>query len=453
MGKHEGVRKATWVVPGVAAKQRTQARSCSACPRAPPRGVALWAQTSLVNSASSIPPLSITSVPEADVQSRLVQCQRWETLGVLAVGVAHQFNHLLTAIIGHTDGVESLLTADHPARAELTLLRTTAHRAAGLTRRVLNFSHTAEARGKTVELVALIQEALPLLRASVSRCVEIRSDIAVGTATVSAEPNEILQLFFNLGTNAGQALRGTGTIGVSLSRTAAGAAPLVDVGQLGPGPHICLSISDTGNGIDPRIREQIFEPFFTTKPRGVGTGLGLAVVRDIVLRHGGAIAVRSAPGEGTAIQVYLPEVPSAGPALKPAVTSLPTTTLPAPRIAIIDDEDVVLRLTEQALSFSGYHATALTSPEECLARMEREPGVFDLIISDQRMPTMSGTELLRAVRARGGLTPVLVTSGSVTPNAASEFRAAGYARFLPKPFTLEDLLSAVQTLLDEVRVQ
>ncbi len=382
--------------------------------------------------------------PQGQLDPLLAARHRLETLGQLSTGLAHELNDLLCAVLMHVEGVEALLPGPHPAKAELALVRQTAQRAGTLARRALQFGRPQTGAVTTVNLAALLDEALPLLRAATPRNVELRARCTLPSAMLVGEPTQLLHVLLNLVLNAVEAL-GTefGTIDVQLTRQPAGPPPAVAMVQLGHRPLLCLTVSDTGPGLDQAARARLLDPHLAqaddTHPR-------VRMVREQVLQHEGGLTVESSPGEGTRFRIYFPEAPTR--LAVPANRRAGPPDQPAPHIAIIDDEETVVQLAEQALHFAGYRTSVVNSPSDCLAQLGQNPAAFDLVITDQRMPDLSGTDLLRTLRAQGWTVPLVITSGSLADLSRQELDAAGPARFLPKPFTLLDLLTVIRELLD-----
>lgn len=366
-------------------------------------------------------------------------------LGVLAGGIAHDFNSLLTGIHERLDAAVALLPDNHPARVEIARVHEALAPATDLARRVLTLGRNDAGRA-CCEPATLVAESLPLLRSSLPCLIELRSNVVQSPGCVGVSARQFQQVLFNLGLNAAQAIGpGAGIIEVGMCRVPEDALPVMDVGTAGNGPHFCLSVSDTGGGTRSISRAQESAPPFTSMPGAHGAGLGLAIVRSIVLQHQGSIAIEATPGEGTTFRVYFPEIsPSPSSRVTAAAARVRSRQV---HIAIVDDEDTVVRLATQALEFSGYRATEIASADDCLTRVLRNPAEFDLIITDQRLPTMSGTDLVSRLREQGVQTPVLVTSGSHASTTLTEIATIAPARFLAKPFTLVDLLGAVQELL------
>jgi len=301
-----------------------------------------------------------------------------------------------------------------------------------------------------VDLAPIIKEALKLMRASLPTTIEIRPDISAQCGVVLADPSQIHQVLMNLCTNAYHAMRDTGgVLTVALKPCTVDEVLARSHPQLIPGEYVQLSVSDTGKGMEQKTVERIFEPFFTTKQVGEGTGLGLSVVHGIVSRYDGAITVRSEAGTGSTFNVYLPRV-RAG---EPRATS---ESIPAvggnERILIVDDEPAVAATLKRLLERFGYEVTVRNSSTEALELYRSDPSHYDLVISDQTMPHMTGDQLARElIAARTDVAIILMTGYS---QAVDEERCKrlGINRFLMKPIPAAELARAVREVLDSVAV-
>jgi two-component system CheB/CheR fusion protein len=390
----------------------------------------------------------------ARMERQLAQSQKMETLGNLAGGIAHDFNNLLAAILGYAEIASDLLTEDHPALSKLSSVRHAGQRAAELVRRILAFSRAGEHPRRPIRVAQVLEETLPLIRASLPSTLEIRSRVTPDADhTVLGDHTQIQQVLLNLCTNAAQAIgsRSGGRLEITLEPVHLECPPPLHAGAIAPGPALLLTIADNGGGISPEVMERIFEPFFTTKPVGEGTGLGLSIVHSIVAAHGGGIAVDSLPGAGTSFRLYLP-------ALSPSTESLPPPPLPrmdssafplghGERVAVIDDEESVALLTQQALERYGYSAEIMPDAPTCLEALRARPDAYSLVVSDQTMPLMTGLELVQALRAASIRTPVLILSGYSRALEPHTLPALGRVGFLAKPFVLADLLEHVNAIV------
>ncbi len=383
------------------------------------------------------------------LEAQLRRSQKMETIGTLAGGVAHDFNNILTPILGYGEMAKFHLTKENPARADLEQIIQAAHRARDLVRQILTFSRQGDQERKPVLLQLIIKEALKLTRASLPTTIEIREEIDGNCDPVLCEPTQVHQVLMNLCTNAYHAMRETGgVLEVKLG--------MVDVDRelssqrvnLKEGKYARLTVTDTGAGMDRSTLERIFEPFFTTKAAGEGTGLGLSVVHGIIMAHGGEITVYSEPGVGTTFQVYLP-------CTNIVCTELEGEERPvtgrAERVLFVDDEPVNTQMGKQMLTNLGYDVTTRTSSLEALEAFRADPTRFDLVITDQTMPQMTGVSLTHELLSIRPDIPVILITGFSETVTAQNYRKMGFAGYLMKPLIMRELASTLRQVLDEAR--
>ncbi|MEZ4387370.1 MAG: PAS domain S-box protein [Candidatus Krumholzibacteriia bacterium] len=381
-----------------------------------------------------------------ELELRLQQAQRLEAVGTLAGGIAHDFNNILAAILGNAEMAAAELGPGHPASHLVGQVLQASARARDLVHQILTFSRQADHEQRPVDLAGVVAEGLRLLRATIPTTIEIRQTLAADVGAVLVDPTRIHQVVLNLCTNAAHAMRGTGgVLGVDLRSTdLASREPDLD---LPPGRYARLTVSDTGLGIAAESIDRIFEPYYTTKDKGVGTGLGLSVAHGIIKDHGGAITVTSEVGRGTTFTVHLPQV-----APRPAPASAPEAEAAPPcgteRILLVDDEPAIVELVERMLGKLGYAVTTCDGSAAALALLRSRPEDFDLLITDQTMPGMTGLALATAVlRERPGMPIILCSGYSETVDEAS-VRAAGIGAYLAKPYTRGELATVLRSVLD-----
>jgi len=381
-----------------------------------------------------------------DLEERLRQAQKMEAIGTLAGGVAHDFNNILGAIIGYAELGLDPDQEDERTNHYLKQIHQAGIRARDLVKQILTFSRKSEQQLIPLDVVPLVKETLKFLRSSLPTTIDIRLENRLEQAVILADPIQIHQILMNLSTNSAQAMReGRGVLEIGLAELELG--PTAEPGLDPPaGRYLELSVVDTGQGMDQATLERIFEPYFTTKEPGEGTGLGLAVVHGIVKSHGGEIRVESRPGQGAAFRIYLPlsqdETSEESEAEEPA--PLPGQE----RILLVDDEKALVDLNSQLLERLGYRVTGLTSSPEALELFSQDPGAFDLVITDQTMPRMTGTEMAKKMmRLRPDLPIILCTgySDQISPESA---RRMGIKGFLFKPMVRLDLTSAIRQVLE-----
>jgi PAS domain S-box-containing protein len=381
------------------------------------------------------------------LEARLAQAQKMEAIGTLAGGIAHDFNNILSAIIGYTELAMDDIPQPGKAQADLKEVLKAGERAKELVKQILAFSRMTETEYSPLALRTVVKESLMMLRSVIPSTIEIRQNLTV-SGLVMSDPTQINQIMINLCTNAVHAMDETGGVlevslqEVSLDRTAG--SPDLD---LASGPYMKLTVRDTGKGMPPEVKGRMFEPYFTTKELGRGTGLGLSVVHGIVKSHGGAITCTSIPREGTTFEVYLPKIRSEETRLEyEEEKPLP---LGHERILFIDDEQSLANLATKMLSSRGYRVDARTSSIEALELFRKDPGRFDLVITDMTMPGMTGDRLAQELLIiRPGI-PVILCTGYNEHITEERTREIGIRRFILKPLDMRSLTETIRKVLDE----
>ncbi len=379
-----------------------------------------------------------------DLERRLLQAQKMEAIGTLAGGIAHDFNNILSIMTGYTEVALLKSPQDSPVVENLRQVLAAGERAAHLVAQILTFSRKADGKPVPCELGPIVKETLKFLRASLPTTIEFLESISP-VRPVIMDPTQIHQVVMNLCTNAFHAMeeRG-GVLEVTLAETLVDGE---DAGQtaLVAGAYALLTVSDSGEGIPPEIRERIFEPYFTTKEAGKGTGLGLAMVHGIVTKAGGAIKVYSEPGIGTTFRVHLPLAVAAAPAAgRDILADLPGGT---ERILVVDDEALIVEMTRESLETLGYAVTATTDSVEALARFRESPEAFDLVVTDLTMPKLNGEALVRELRAVRSAIPIILCTGFSERLTEVRLRDLGVAEVLMKPVPRASLAVAIRRAL------
>ncbi len=374
------------------------------------------------------------------------QSSRMEAIGTLAGGIAHDFNNILTAILGYTELGLASVPKDSRTQRNLQEVLTAGHRAKHLVLQILAFSRQSTQGKKPTVIHAVIQEALKLLRATIPTTIDIRQSLK-SEASVLGDSTQLHQVLANLCTNAEYAMRERGgLLTITLEDVEVTEEKVQSMSGLQVGPHVRLIIQDNGTGMSSDVLERMFDPFFTTKPIGEGSGMGLSVVHGIVANHGGAIMVESQRGKGTKIEVYLPTIPSmAGDGLGEQ-GSIP---LGKETILFVDDEETIVRLGKELLSQLGYRVEVQTSSLEALTVFRQDPERFDLVITDQTMPGLTGEALSRELlRIRPEL-PIILCTGFSHIMTAEKAKALGIQAYLMKPLAIRDLAPIVRHVLDK----
>lgn len=382
-------------------------------------------------------------------EERLNQAQKMEAIGSLAGGIAHDFNNILAAIIGYSELIKNVLEPGSRERHNLEQILKAGDRAKNLVQQILTFSRQMDTTCSPVQIHIIVKEVLKLLRATIPSTIKIVQDIDINSGAIMANPTQIHQVVMNLCTNAYHAMEETsGTLTVSVKPIRVDSSETFNNPDLKPGPYVRLSVSDTGAGIDKSIVPRIFDPFFTTKGKGKGTGMGLAIVHGIVLALNGMISVDTKSSRGTSFHVYLPKLNDDNDITQASDTSIPGGK--GQRILFIDDEKEILEIARDMLDRLGYKVTIISKSLDALKKFETEPDTFDLVITDQTMPGMTGAELATEIFRIRPQMPVILTSGfsqSITPELA---RKMGIKKYLSKPFTLNELATTVDSVLQMV---
>ena len=378
---------------------------------------------------------------------QLEKAQRLEAIGTLAGGIAHDFNNILSAIMGYSEIAKKELPADSVLHDDLDAILQASDRAANLVRQILTFSRRREHEKKAIRVRPVVEEAMKMMRSSMPSTIEIVADLDAESDVIRAEPTMIHQVVVNLCTNALQAMKNQkGVLAVGLSNEEMKEDSIKSVWEVKRGPYIVLSVEDNGHGMDETVMAQMFEPYFTTKAREEGTGLGLATVHGIVTDCKGFIQVQSTVGEGTVFRVYLPimeEEPD--PSKAAGADSLPTGN---EHILLVDDEIALCNVGTILLSGLGYQVTATTSSHDALDMIKREKDRFDLVISDQTMPVLTGIELARAILELNPDMPIMLYSGYSTSITEDDARRIGIRRVISKPLRRKMLAENVRNVLD-----
>lgn len=380
------------------------------------------------------------------LEDQVRQAQKMEAIGTLAGGIAHDFNNILAAINGYTELSLMTLEQNPKVREHLGSVMQAAGRATSLVRQILAFSRQQEAARHPIILGPIVAECVALLRATIPTTIEFETSLAPDAPTVLADAIQVHQILMNLGTNAWHAMKDHhGLLKVTLERCKVDAAQAARQSRLSPGVYTRISVSDTGCGMDQPTVLRIFEPFFTTKPVGEGTGLGLAVVHGIMDNHEGAITVASTPGKGTVFQLYFPET-----ICKKRVPVFAEGAMPhghGERLLVVDDESLIVQMTELTLTALGYEVETATRPTDAIAMVSADPTRFALVLTDQTMPGMTGLVLATQLQViRPGL-PVILTTGYIASLTREQTEAAGIRQLLPKPASLHELATVIQAAL------
>ncbi len=382
-----------------------------------------------------------------ELEAQFVQAQKMEVVGQLAGGVAHDFNNLISIIMGYAEIVLGELNAASPLRAHVETIHHTAQRAGALTRQLLLFSREEQTQLQILDLSAAVTGIDSMLRRLIGENIKLVTEPQPDLGGVEADLGQVEQVLMNLTVNARDAMPAGGKITISTSQRTVTASDPVGA-QLAPGVYVVLSIADEGCGMTEEVRSKIFAPFFTTKPAGKGTGLGLATCQRIVAQWSGHIAVESACGVGTRFDVYLPRVrcPDQTPATSsPSGGALPRGT---ETILLVEDEPGLLQLAASVLAQQGYTVLQAANGQEALRIVRDRAGLpIDLVLTDMVMPEMGGKLMADWLRITNPELKLLFTSGY--SDCGLEDQLSAGIEFLPKPYTPSSLVRKARNVIDQ----
>jgi PAS domain S-box-containing protein len=386
---------------------------------------------------------------QRELERQMRQTEKMQAIGTLAGGIAHDMNNVLAAIMGHTELALEELSRDSQVVEDLTDVLKAAHRARDLVQQILTFSRQGEEIQKRIRLQDVIAEALRLLRPSIPSTIAVREHIDADCPAIMADGSQMHQIVMNLCTNAYHAMRDRGGVLTVLLDTFEVEEEFAALHtSLKPGPHVRMSVQDTGRGMSHELQERIFEPFFTTKPKGEGTGLGLSTVHGIVTSQRGVIVVYSEPDQGARFSILLP---SAGALAMPSGASDAVVRRGTERVIVVDDERDLGVLIERALSRQGYVVERFEESVAALDAVRQDPARYDLVITDQTMPGLTGLDLAcELLKVRADL-PIILTTGFSESATAEAARALGIKAFLMKPARPKEVAAMVRDVLDRQR--
>ena len=403
----------------------------------------------ILDSENNVARLALFSediTEQVRLEKHLLQMQKMEAIGAMAGGIAHDFNNILGVIIKNAEMVTTGLPEDRKLQKKMDRILSASLQARDLVKQILTFSRADEHRKKPVPMRPLVSESLKLLRASIPSTIDIRRRLAENAGTVLADPTQLQQIVMNLIVNAEQAMRATGgVLGVRLENVDLGKREIAQLyPELTPGAFVRLTVKDSGEGMTPEVLERIFEPFYTTKGKGIGTGLGLTMVHGIVQKHEGAVRAYSEPGQGSLFEVLLPRIEDW---TEDIPDTEPKQVKGKGHILLVDDEKDYRQTVRETLELLGYTVEDVPDGSRALRLFQKAPLAYNLILTDQTMPAMTGMDLLRQAAAIRNDIPIILCTGYSETLDMPVIQALG-ALLLPKPFTRDELASAVRSVLD-----
>ncbi|MBF0233736.1 MAG: PAS domain S-box protein [Desulfamplus sp.] len=380
------------------------------------------------------------------LQEHLIQARKMEAIGILAGGIAHDFNNILSGLMGFTDLAMLEAQGNEKLKHYLNQVSYSSLRARDLVRHILTFSRKSDTKKLSITIIPVIKETLKFIRASLPANIEIRQDLRVEDANVFSDTTQIHQVLMNLFTNAGHAMKEKGGIlEVTLDSVELDESQIGYFGKISPGNYLQLNISDTGCGIPEKIIDRIFEPFFTTKKREEGTGMGLATVYGILKEMGGGISVYSEQGVGTTFKILMPEQHQ-GEAQENRELILKTGQ---GNILIVDDEEAIIESTCELLSKLGYSVTGEINALKAVAAVQKNPGFYDLVLTDMTMPNMNGLDLAKQIRKINPDIPIVLCTGFSHGLTREKCKSVGIMDMVMKPMILGELSSTIDKAINK----
>jgi len=381
---------------------------------------------------------------KAKLEKQLIQAQKMEAIGNLAGGIAHDFNNILMGMQGNASLMLLTLDSHHPHYAKVKAIERYVESGAALTRQLLGFARGGKYEVKITKLDELVRRTARMFGRT-KKEIRIHTDGLVGVRSVEVDQSQIEQVLLNILVNAWHAMPGGGEIFLKTANVDIDAT-VVRPYRIEPGPYVCMSITDTGIGMDQATQQRIFEPFFTTKEMGRGTGLGLASAYGIIKNHGGFIEADSSPGEGATFRIYLP---ASGKAVLEEEESVSELFMGDETVLLVDDEQVIIEVGQEILKALGYNVLVATSGYEALKIFRRKKDAIALVILDMVMPGLSGGETFDQLKTVKPDVRVLLCSGYSLSGQATEILNRGCSGFIQKPFKLKELSVKLREILDQ----
>lgn len=386
---------------------------------------------------------------EVKQEERWRRSQKLEAIGTLAGGIAHDFNNILYALLGNAQLAMDDIPADHPAYLPLNEIVKAGDRGSNLVNKMLAFGQRNEGRREAQALQPIINEAMDLVRASLPASIEIVVDLPRNDVIVEVDDTQIHQVLVNLFNNAAHAMAGQGACTLRLRKVSVASDSCEADEGVPAGQYHMLEFGDTGAGMDQGIMARIFEPYFTTKKAGEGTGLGLASVHGIVRNHGGHILVASTPGKGTTFSIYLPQVMAEATPEK-AKAPARVEVHSEGRIMVVDDEQMILNMVDRGLSRSGFKVTTFADGVEALEYFRGNPDAFDVVLTEQTMPNITGFELASALSSIRPDLPIVLSTGYAETMQGTDLKMVGFSHLLRKPLKINELAKVMGEICNPV---
>ena len=388
---------------------------------------------------------------QIQLEDQLRQSQKMEAIGTLASGIAHDFNNILSPLLGYAEMLKEDLSVDSPFQGSVNEIHRASLRARDLVQQILTFSRQTEDDLKPIKIQSVVKEAIKLLRSSLPKTIDIKQNIDSSCGAIIADPTQIHQIVMNLATNAYHAMEDPGGIlTVALKQVQLKPDKLKFLECI-PGTYACLSVKDTGVGIENDKLDKIFDPYFTTKGKERGTGLGLSVVHGIVNSCGGDIQIVSESGKGTEVYVYLPMIESQ--VEEKVDESMGTGTIlgGTEEILLVDDEEAIVRMEQQMLEQLGYNVTTRTGSVDALEAFRTNPNRYDLIITDMSMPNMTGIKLAKEIKNIKPVVPIIICTGFSDQINEEKCESLGIQGYVMKPIVRKEFAETIREVIDKTQ--
>jgi len=383
------------------------------------------------------------------IETQLAQAHKMEAIGTMAGGIAHDFNNILAIIVGHAELALIKSDEENPSQKHINQVLTAGNRAIDLVSQILSYSRLSidEKTFKPIQLAPILSEVLKFQRSIMPTSIVFKTHIDNDCGTISGDPTQVHQIMMNFFTNALHAMETSGGIlDISLQNTDLAQDDINEESEAQPGAYIMLSVQDTGSGLSPDIIDKIFDPYFTTKEVGKGTGMGLSVVQGIVSSHGGFIKVDSQLGVGSTFRVYLPLINKNSEVSEPNTLEIPKGD---EQILIVDDEEMLTDSMKTFLESLGYTVTVQTNSLEAWRNFRTNPYDFDVIITDQTMPNLSGAELSEKILKLRPKTPIILNTGYSSSIDKEMAQKIGIREFIAKPVSNHHLAALIRKVLSQ----
>jgi len=407
--------------------------------------VQLSGEPHILSVTKDISLLKKTEQEKRDLEIKYMQSQKMEAIGIMAGGIAHDFNNMLAIILGNAEMALVHISDENPGKHCLQQILSASQRVKDLVKQILTFSRQNDQEFLPLHLFSVIRDSLQLLRATIPTTVSIVQNFSQGDDTAMADATQIHQLIMNLCSNAVHAMDEKGTLEVTGAVIDITESDVASQPGVQPGRYVRLRVSDTGVGIAKEIQEQIFDPFFTTKGVHEGTGMGLSIVLGIVKSHKGVVEVSSEPGDRTTFTIFFPALEKGQLAEIDKISE--EHQRGSERILFIDDEEMLAEMGGRLLEELGYHVTVKLSSLDALATFASTPDAFDVVITDQSMPHMSGAELsVQLLKIRPDI-PIILCTGYSKKITEKETQRLGIKKYLTKPYDTAGLVKLIRKVL------